>query len=74
MESSADKIYVTLSRMVKKQYLQKFKDWHETATPKEIKGMEILKYIMDTKGYKKADRSVMEKKKNVRDLLNQPFK
>jgi hypothetical protein len=72
--NSNNKVFITLSRMIKKKYLNKFKDWHETATPQELKGVEILKFIMDTKGYKKADKTVVETKKNVKDLLNQPFK
>ena len=73
MESS-DKIFVTLSRMIKKSFLPKFRDWHETADHNEKRGITVLKYIMDTKGHKKADKTVFNNTKNVKDLLNQPFK
>ena len=71
---NGDQIFVTLSRMIKKKYVQKFRDWHETADYNEKRGITVLKFIMDTKGHKKADKTVMNNTKNVKDLLNQPFK
>ena len=69
-----DKINQTLAKIIKKQYLPKYRDWHETATSAEIKGVSILEYIMKTRGHQKADKTVMDNKKNVKDLLNQQFK
>lgn len=69
-----DKIFQTLSRMVKKTFLPKFRDWHETATKDEKKGVEIIKFILDTKGHQKVDKSVFSQSKTVKDLLNQKFK
>lgn len=71
MESN--RIFQTLSKMVKKKYLDKFKDWHETATKDEKKGVEIIKFILDTKGHQKVDKSVFSQSKTVKDLLKQKF-
>ena len=71
MESS--KIFQTLQRMVKKEYIEKFRDWHETATKDEKKGVDIIKFILDTKGHQKVNKSVFSQAKTVKDLLNQKF-
>lgn len=69
-----NQIFTTLSKMVKKKYLQKFRDWHETATLEEKKGVNIIKFILNSKGHQKVDKSVFTASKTAKDLLKQKFR
>jgi hypothetical protein len=71
---NTNQIYTLLSKIIKKKYLPKYKDWHETATYNEKKGISIIKFIIETRGHKKADKTVIEKEATVQDLLNQKFR
>lgn len=58
-------IFPVLSKIIKEQYLEKYRDWHETATFKEKKGVGIIKNIVETRGHQKVDPSVIQKEKTV---------
>lgn len=66
-------IFTLLSKIIKKKYLPKYKEWDETATLKEKKGVSIIKFIIETRGHQKADKTVITKEKTVKELLNEPF-
>ena len=65
-----NQIFTVLSKIIKQQYLQKYQDWHETATLNEKKGINIIKYIIETRGHQKADQSVIQREKTVQELLS----
>jgi len=68
---NSNQIYTLLSKIIKKKYLPKYKDWFDTATLNEKRGASIIKYIIETRGHQKADKNVIEKEKTVKELLNQ---
>jgi hypothetical protein len=68
-----NQIFTLLSKIIKKEYLGKYKDWYQTATLNEKKGISIIKFIIETRGHQKADQTVIEREKNVQELLNEPF-
>jgi len=67
-------IFAVLSKIIKEKYLEKYRDWHETATLKEKKGVSIIRNIVETRGHQKVDPNVIEKEKTVQDLLKQKFR
>ena len=63
-----------LKNVIKKDYLHWFEDWAETATPNEKTGLQIIKYVIDTRGLVKADKKIRELEPSVKELYMSKFK
>ena len=63
-----------LKKIIQPSYLPKYLDWKETASTTELKGLEIMNFIFDTRGHQKANRTGLNESKTVKELYHQPFK
>lgn len=68
-----DQVFSVLSQIIRPQYIQFYGDWIQTATESEIKGIEIINFIVKTRGQRKADNTIKSKEVHVRELLGEQF-
>ena len=62
-----------LKQLIRKDYLPWFMDWIDTATGSEKTGLEIVKFILDTRGLVKADQTVQKMEPSVKELYQSEF-
>ena len=62
-----------LQKVLKKVYQEWFRDWAETATPSEKTGLQILSFILETRGLVKADKKIRELEPDVKQLYFSKF-
>ena len=67
-------VFATLKKIIKPQYLEHYRDWVEMASESELNGIEIIDFIMKTRGQRKADDKIKSKEINIKELLDEKFK
>lgn len=67
-------VFQTIQKIVRPEFVKYFEDWVEIATEEDLDGIQIIDYIMKTRGQRKSEDHIKNKDIHVRELLENQFK